>query len=134
VIRQTADWAAAVETGRKPAIAMDGQKVFRWATVDIAEVARQAVAAAGLETSQIDLFVPHQANNRITDSMLRHLKLPESVIVSRNIIRTGNTSASSIPMALDRLYDEGRVNPGATCLMVGFGAGLTYAGQVAVLP
>jgi 3-oxoacyl-[acyl-carrier-protein] synthase-3 len=134
VIRQTVDWGTAVETGQRPAIWMEGQRVFRWATVDIAEVTRQIIAAAGLAPDQIDLFVPHQANNRITDSMLRHLKLPDSVVVSRNITRAGNTSASSIPLGIDRLYSEGRVKPGATCLMVGFGAGLVYAGQVIVLP
>jgi 3-oxoacyl-[acyl-carrier-protein] synthase-3 len=134
VIRQTADWGTAIATGQRPAITMQGQRVFRWATTEIAEVTRQVIAAAGLTPDQIDLFVPHQANNRITDSMLRHLGLPASVVVSRNIVRAGNTSASSIPLGIDQLYAEGRVRAGATCLMVGFGAGLVYAGQVVVLP
>ncbi|MDR0415977.1 MAG: beta-ketoacyl-ACP synthase 3 [Propionibacteriaceae bacterium] len=134
VISQSVDWPTAVATGERPVIRMDGRQVFRWATADIAEVTRRIVAAAGLTPDQIDLFVPHQANNRITNSMLRRLKLPDSVVVSRNITRVGNTSATSIPMALDRLYGEDRVQPGATCLMVGFGAGLTFAGQVVILP
>jgi 3-oxoacyl-[acyl-carrier-protein] synthase-3 len=113
---------------------MEGRKVFKWAMTDVADVTKRAIAAAGLTPDQIDLFVPHQANNRITDAMLRHLGLPDTVTVSRNIQRAGNTSASSIPLAIARLYEEGLVTPDATSLMVGFGAGLTFAGQVALLP
>jgi 3-oxoacyl-[acyl-carrier-protein] synthase-3 len=134
VIRQTLTWDDAVAQGQRPFIAMEGQKVFKWAMTDVAEVTRQAIAAAGVTPDDIDLFVPHQANNRITDAMLRQLGLPDRVVTSRNIQRAGNTSASSIPLGIARLYAEGRVQPGALCLMAGFGAGLTWAAQVARLP
>jgi 3-oxoacyl-[acyl-carrier-protein] synthase-3 len=134
VIRQTLAWDAAVAKGQPPFITMDGQKVFKWALTDVVEVTRRAIEAAGLRPEQIDLFVPHQANDRITDAMLRQLRLPADVVVSRHIRQTGNTSSSSIPIGLARLYHDGLVAPGATCLMVGFGAGLVFAGQVAVLP
>jgi 3-oxoacyl-[acyl-carrier-protein] synthase-3 len=134
VIHQTLAWPDAVADGTRPAIAMAGQTVFRWAMTDVADVTRRAIAAAGLTPDDIDLFVPHQANNRITDAMLRQLGLPEHVVVSRNIKRAGNSSASSVPLAIDRLYQDGLVRPGAACLMVGFGAGLVWAGQVAYLP
>ncbi|MDR1214185.1 MAG: ketoacyl-ACP synthase III [Propionibacteriaceae bacterium] len=133
-IGQTLDWAEAVSQGRPAHLRMDGQPVFRWATTAMADATRRIMADSGLTPDQLDLFVPHQANNRITDSMLRHLRLPESVQVARSIQRLGNTSASSIPLAIDQLYRAGQVKEGATCLMVGFGAGLVYAGQVALLP
>ena len=133
-ITQTLTWPEGVAQGVLPKAAMEGKKVFRWAMTDVADMTRHVIEASGLTPDQIDLFVPHQANDRITDAMLRHLKLPDSVIVARNIQRTGNTSASSIPLAIARLYADDLVSPGATCLMVGFGAGLVYAGQVALLP
>ena len=133
-ITQTLPWLDGVRQGTRPSIAMDGKKVFRWAMTDVAAKTRQAIEAAGLTPDDIDLFVPHQANDRITEAMLRGLGLPDRVLVSHNIERTGNTSASSIPLALARLYADRLVPPGAACLMVGFGAGLVYAGQVALLP
>ncbi|MDR1387205.1 MAG: ketoacyl-ACP synthase III [Propionibacteriaceae bacterium] len=133
-IGQTLDWRQAVERSQPAYLRMDGQPVFRWATTAMAEVTRRILADSGLTAEQLDFFVPHQANNRITDSMLRHLRLPQSVQVARSIQRLGNTSASSIPLAIDQLYRAGQVADGATCLMVGFGAGLVYAGQVVILP
>jgi 3-oxoacyl-[acyl-carrier-protein] synthase-3 len=133
-ITQTQEWTDALASGTMPYIVMAGQKVFKWAMTEITDVTRRAIEAAGLTPADIDLFVPHQANDRITDALLRYLKLPESVVVSRNIRRLGNTSASSIPLGIARLYADGLVRPDAACLMVGFGAGLVYAGQVALLP
>ena len=133
-ITQTLAWPDGVARGIQPKATMEGKRVFRWTMTDVADQTRRVIEASGLTPDDIDLFVPHQANDRITDAMLRHLNLPDSVVVSHNIQRTGNTSASSIPLAIARLYADGLVRPGAACLMVGFGAGLVYAGQVALLP
>ena len=90
--------------------------------------------AAGITPEELDVFIPHQANNRITDSMLRHLKLPENVVVSRDIRHMGNSSAASIPLAMEALLESGEAASGQTALIIGFGAGLVFAGQVVVLP
>jgi 3-oxoacyl-[acyl-carrier-protein] synthase-3 len=110
-------------------VGMDGPGVFRWATTAMADVARDACAAAGLEPSDVAAFVPHQANLRIVDSLARQLGI-EPERVARDIVEMGNTSGASIPLALSRLVSEGRVAPGDPMLLVAFGAGLTYAAQV----
>jgi 3-oxoacyl-[acyl-carrier-protein] synthase-3 len=114
-------------------IAMDGPGVFRWATTEMAEVARNACAAAGLAPSEIAAFVPHQANVRIVDSLARQLGI-DSDRVARDIAEMGNTSSASVPLAVSRLVEEGRVTPGDPMLFVAFGAGLTYAAQVVLAP
>jgi 3-oxoacyl-[acyl-carrier-protein] synthase-3 len=110
-------------------VGMDGPGVFRWATTEMAEVARNACAAAGLEPSEIKAFVPHQANLRIVDSLARQLGI-DGDRVARDIVDMGNTSSASVPLAIARLVGEGRVAPGDPMLLVAFGAGLTYAAQV----
>ena len=80
------------------------------------------------------MFIPHQANNRIIDAMMRTLRLPEHITVARDIRYQGNTSSASIPLAIERLYDDGVVESGQNALILGFGAGLCYAGQVIQLP
>ncbi len=134
VIEMNRDWNEAVATGKTSQITMQGQAVFRWATSFIADAARRTLEASGLTPDELDLFVPHQANNRITDSMLRHLKLPETVTVARTIKNFGNNSAASIPIALDAMIASGEAKSGDTCLVIGFGAGLVYAGQVITVP
>lgn len=132
---QIEDWSKAEAAGHEvPLISMDGKTVFRWATTFIAEKTRQILDAAGLAPEELDVFIPHQANNRITDSMLRHLKLPENVTVSRDIVHMGNSSAASVPLAMEALLESGEARSGQTALIIGFGAGLVYAGQVVVLP
>jgi 3-oxoacyl-[acyl-carrier-protein] synthase III len=116
------------------AVTMEGQAVFRWAVYEMAKVAAEALAAAGITADDLDVFVPHQANNRITDTMIKTLGLPASVVVARDITMQGNTSAASIPLALDRLREEGTLVSGGTALFIGFGAGLVYAAQVVRLP
>ncbi|CAI9411040.1 3-oxoacyl-[acyl-carrier-protein] synthase 3 [Aestuariimicrobium sp. T2.26MG-19.2B] len=129
------DWHATHESDAPgPFITMEGQKVFRWATTFISDKAREALRVAGLTPEELDVFIPHQANNRITDSMLRHLKLPESVVVSRDIVGMGNSSAASVPLAMEALLESGEAQSGQTALTIGFGAGLVFAGQVIVLP
>lgn len=119
---------------RWPTLHMEGQKVFKWAVSSMIGVCHQALEVAGLTPEDIQLFVPHQANNRITDAMVRGLKFPESVVVARDIIYTGNTSAASIPLALDGLVTDGLAKSGDLALMIGFGAGLAYAAQVVRIP
>ncbi|MFV0406061.1 MAG: beta-ketoacyl-ACP synthase III [Propioniciclava sp.] len=133
-IEMNQPWDEAVAHGEPSVFTMKGQAVFRWATGFIAEAAQRTLDAAGVTPDELDLFVPHQANNRITDAMLRHLKLPESVTVARTITTLGNNSAASIPIALDSLLASGEAKSGDLALVIGFGAGLVYAGQVIKLP
>lgn len=143
VITQRAAWtelrAAMEEEGREepiswPAFVMQGQSVFRWAVFSMAPVAVEAVKAAGITPDDLAAFVPHQANMRITDAMIKALKLPEHVPVARDIAETGNTSAASIPLAMSRMLAEGEAPHGGLALQIGFGAGLVYAAQVVVMP
>ena len=117
-----------------PLLRMDGPAVYRWAVTEIAPIAVRACAAAGIDLSDLGAFVPHQANLRITESLVRALKLPDTVAVARDVIDVGNTSAASIPLALARLVESGEVPSGAPALLLGFGAGMTYAGQVVLMP
>jgi len=117
-----------------PHLTMQGQKVFRWAVWQMAPVAQQALDAAGVKAEDLDAFIPHQANMRIIDAMTKTLKLPEHVPVARDIAETGNTSAASIPLAMERMLESGEARSGGTALLIGFGAGLVYASQVVVLP
>ena len=134
VIAMNRDWTEAVETGQPSLLVMEGRAVFRWATGFIAEAAQRTLDASGVSPDELDVFVPHQANNRITDSMLRHLKLPDTVKVARTIRTYGNNSAASIPLAIDAMLESGEASSGDTALLIGFGAGLVYAGQVVTLP
>lgn len=115
----------------------EGQSVFRWATTAIAPVAVRAAAQAGVALDEIDVFVPHQANLRIVDAIAKRLIAAgarDDLHVARDIVTTGNTSSASIPIALDRMRASGEAQSGDLVLAVGFGAGLTYAGQVFVCP
>ncbi|HEU0131106.1 MAG TPA: beta-ketoacyl-ACP synthase 3 [Mycobacteriales bacterium] len=112
---------------------MDGPGVYRWATTELAAVAREACAAAGLAPADVATFVPHQANLRIVDSLARQLGV-DPARVARDGVDTGNTSAASVPLAVARLVEEGRVAPGDPLLLLAFGAGLTYAAQVVLAP
>lgn len=134
VIEQRTTWQDAVATSDWPWITMQGNKVFRWAITAIAERAAQAISAAGMTPKDLDVFIPHQANNRIIDSMLKHLTLDEHTVIARDIRHLGNTSSASIPLAMDSLLSSGQARSGQTALTIGFGAGLVYAGQVVVLP
>ncbi|WP_420881505.1 beta-ketoacyl-ACP synthase III [Rhodococcus sp. (in: high G+C Gram-positive bacteria)] len=128
--------AAEAEGGstERPYIRMDGQAVFRWAITFLEKACRDALEKAGVTADDLDAFVPHQANSRITDALVRTLGLPDTVAVARDIVDSGNTSAASIPMAMEQLLRSGGARPGDTALLLGFGAGLAYAGQVVQLP
>lgn len=117
-----------------PTLRQEGQTVFRWAVWDMAKVAKEALDAAGVTSDQLAAFIPHQANMRIVDEFAKQLKLPESVVIARDIETTGNTSAASIPLAAHRLLTEHPELSGGLALQIGFGAGLVFAAQVVVLP
>lgn len=117
-----------------PTLRQEGQTVFRWAVWDMAKVAKQALAAAGITADDLAAFIPHQANMRIIDEFAKQLKLPESVVIARDIATTGNTSAASIPLATHRLLEENPELSGGLALQIGFGAGLVFGAQVVVLP
>ncbi|MEI2713504.1 MAG: beta-ketoacyl-ACP synthase III [Nocardioides sp.] len=140
LIRQKEDWRDVVGTAEKPGpggmphLVMQGNPVFRWAAFTMAKVAHEALAAAGITADDLDVFVPHQANMRIIDAMARAMKLPERTKVARDIAEQGNTSAASIPLALDRMIEEGDAKSGDLALLIAFGAGLAYAAQVVVVP
>ena len=119
---------------RFPTLKMNGQQVFRWAVSEMSKASTAALERAGVAADDLDAFIPHQANMRITDAMIRALKLPAHVPVARDIETTGNTSAASIPIAMDRMLSTGEAPHGGTALLIGFGAGLAYAAQVVTLP
>lgn len=134
-IKQTVAWTEYDSSKDKfPAITQEGQAVFRWAVFEMAKVAQQALDAAGISPADLDVFIPHQANERIIDSMVKTLKLPQHVTVARDVRTTGNTSAASIPLAMERLLATGEAKSGDTALVIGFGAGLVYAATVVTLP
>ena len=117
-----------------PTLRQDGQTVFRWAVWEMAKVAQQALDAAGIRAEELVAFIPHQANMRIIDEMVKKLQLPETVTVARDIADAGNTSAASIPLATHRLLQENPGLSGGLALQIGFGAGLVFGAQVIVLP
>ncbi|GAA1057408.1 beta-ketoacyl-[acyl-carrier-protein] synthase III [Agromyces luteolus] len=117
-----------------PTLRQEGQTVFRWAVWDMAKVAKEALDAAGVTSDDLAAFIPHQANMRIIDEFAKQLKLPDTVVIGRDIATTGNTSAASIPLAMHRLLEEHPELSGGLALQIGFGAGLVFGAQVVVLP
>ena len=117
-----------------PTLRQEGQTVFRWAVWEMAKVAQQALDAAGVGPADLTAFLPHQANTRIIDELAKQLKLPPSVLVARDIVTTGNTSAASIPLAAHALLAEHPEASGGLALQIGFGAGLVFGAQVVTLP
>ncbi|MGY1687896.1 beta-ketoacyl-ACP synthase III [Geodermatophilus sp. SYSU D00867] len=115
-------------------ISMAGQAVYRWATTRLTDTLIQAMESAGVGPEDIDVFAPHQANLRIVESMTRRLGFGKETVVARDIVQAGNTSAASIPLALTALMESGEAKSGDLALVLGYGAGLTFAGQVLVLP
>ncbi len=118
-------------------IFQEGQSVFRWATTKIAPIALRALELAGRTPAEVDVLIPHQANLRIVEAIAKKLRKEgarEDMIVADDIVYSGNTSSASIPMAMDHMRAAGRINSGDVALLVGFGAGLSYAGQVVVCP
>ena len=105
---------------------MDGRAVFRFATRVMAEATRAVLEKAGVDIADVDLVIPHQANQRIIQSSMRQLGLPDEKVFI-NLQNYGNTSTASIPIALCEAIEQDRLKPNDKLVMVGFGAGLTWA-------
>ncbi|WP_341927218.1 beta-ketoacyl-ACP synthase III [Nocardioides psychrotolerans] len=135
-IRQREDWRDVLsgENPSMPHLKMEGNAVFRWAAFAMAKVGQEALDRAGVTADELDCFIPHQANMRIVDALARSMKLPATIRVARDIAQMGNTSAASVPLALDRMIADGEARSGDLALLIAFGAGLAYAAQVVVVP
>jgi 3-oxoacyl-[acyl-carrier-protein] synthase-3 len=114
-------------------LGQEGQAVFRWATTALAPVALEACRKAGIAPADLAAFVPHQANLRIIEAIARKLGATNAKVAD-DIVEAGNTSSASVPLALARMAARGEVRSGDPVLLLGFGAGLTYAGQVVLCP
>ena len=134
VITQTPSCLGGHGSAGDPVVQMEGTAVFRWAPFAMAEVAHEALRLAGVTVDQLDAFIPHQANLRITQTLARNIQLPDTVAVATDIVDTGNTSAASVPLAMEAMLRHDEASVGDTALLIAFGAGLSYAGQVVTLP
>lgn len=119
----------AVGKGTFTPITMAGKEIYRFAVKQVPEVIEKSLHRSCLETSEIDWLVLHQANQRILDAVAQRLKIPAEKTVS-NMVRYGNTSAASIPLALDEIVRQGKVKPGDAIATAGFGAGLTWGAAI----
>ena len=117
------------QSGKYKSVTMNGKEVYRFAVAKVPEVIEKAMFTAGLKNEDIDWLLLHQANQRIMDAVAKRLKLPKEKILS-NIADYGNTSAASIPLALDASVRSGKVKPGDTIAASGFGAGLTWSAAI----
>jgi 3-oxoacyl-[acyl-carrier-protein] synthase III len=108
---------------------MKGNELFKVAVRSMADISREVLEEAGLTTADVDLFIPHQANQRITDAVANKLSVDNAMVYS-NIAMHGNTSSASIPIGLDECVSSGRVQKGDVVLMASFGGGVTWGGVV----
>ncbi|GAA4680081.1 beta-ketoacyl-ACP synthase III [Gordonia humi] len=136
-IHQDIDWLTYLDGDdhtARPYIRLQGTAVFRWAAFEMGKAAQRALDVAKVDASEVDVFVPHQANSRINELLAKSLKFPETTRVAGDIEHTGNTSAASIPLAMEEMLSTGAAKPGDTALLLGYGAGLSYAAQVVKMP
>jgi 3-oxoacyl-[acyl-carrier-protein] synthase III len=133
-------WGSAGDMATKIAIPdrnsfmyQEGQAVFRWTTTSLHPVAAQACERAGVAVSDLAAFVPHQANLRIIEAIARRVGVPRDRVAD-DIVHAGNTSSASIPLALSRMVGRGDLKSGSPALLLGYGAGMCYAGQVVTVP
>jgi len=113
------------EVAGSPFVKMDGPAVFKFAVNVMAQVANEALVANGVDASAIDWLIPHQANIRIIDATAKKLHIPHEKVVA-TVDRHANTSAASVPLALDEAVRDGRIQPGHRVLMIGVGGGFTW--------
>ena len=118
---------------RNSFIVQEGQAVFRWATTALHPVALAACERAGVDPADLAAFVPHQANLRIIEAIARKLGAPQARVAD-DIVHSGNTSSASIPLALSAMIERGELGSGDAALLLGFGAGISYAAQVITVP
>jgi len=104
---------------------MDGRAVFRWAVAILCDTIQDVLKDSKLSASAVNLYIPHQANIRIINAAIDVLRIPRNKVFN-NLDRYGNTSAGSVPLALDEAVQEGRVRPDNLLLLSGFGAGLAW--------
>jgi 3-oxoacyl-[acyl-carrier-protein] synthase-3 len=126
--------ASAVRIEGTPGVfGQNGQTVYRWATKALPDIARQVCQRAGITPEDLGAVVLHQANLRIIEPVAKRLGAVNAVIAT-DVVDCGNTSAASVPLALSRMAERGDVPPGTPTLLLGFGGGLAYAGQVVAFP
>ncbi len=118
-----------VSQGTYQPITMNGKEIYRFAVQKVPEVIEKALFRANLGTDEIDWLLLHQANQRILDAVAQRLNIPAEKVLS-NLARYGNTSAASIPLALDEAVREGKIQPGDVIVASGFGAGLTWGAAI----
>lgn len=136
-IRQDIDWITFLDGDdheNRPYLRLEGTAVFRWAAFEMGKAAQRAMDVAKVDASDIDVFVPHQANTRINQLLAKHLNFRPETAIANDIETAGNTSAASIPLAMEQLLSTGEAKPGDTALLLGYGAGLSYAAQVIKMP
>ncbi|MEO0869800.1 MAG: 3-oxoacyl-[acyl-carrier-protein] synthase III C-terminal domain-containing protein, partial [Cyanobacteria bacterium J06642_11] len=118
-----------VQQGTFAPVTMNGREVYRFAVNRVPEVIEKALFRANLTTESIDWMILHQANQRILDAVAQRLNIPSDRVIS-NMARHGNTSAASIPIALDEAIRSGKIQPGNVIASSGFGAGLTWGAAI----
>jgi len=122
-------WVCGGKATGSPFVQMDGGSVFKFAVRVFEEVAHEILEAANMTVSDVDWFIPHQANIRIMEATVRKLQLPPERLIS-TVACHGNTSAASIPLALDESVSAGRIRRGDTLLLEGVGGGFTWGGAL----
>ncbi|WP_373229471.1 ketoacyl-ACP synthase III [Cohnella sp.] len=110
-------------------IFQNGREVYKWALSTVPDGVRDLLKKTGLELSDLDWFVPHSANLRMIEAICERLELPSEKVL-QSVVINGNTSAASIPLALDAAYKEGKLKPGQLMALYGFGSGLTQSGML----
>jgi 3-oxoacyl-[acyl-carrier-protein] synthase-3 len=118
-----------VGQGSYQPITMNGKEIYRFAVQKVPEVIEKALFRANLSTDEVDWLLLHQANQRILDAVAERLKIPADKVIS-NLAHYGNTSAASIPLALDEAVRQGKIKPGDVIASAGFGAGLTWGAAI----
>ncbi len=118
---------------RTQLLTMQGPSVYRWAVESLAPIALEACNRAGIAPEDLAAFIPHQANLRIIDGLVKKVNA-KNAVVARNIVESGNTSAASIPLAFSGLIEQRAISSGDPVLLFGFGAGLSWAAQVVRCP
>ena len=112
---------------------MDGKTVFKLAVTRLPKLTEELLNKAGLTVDDIDIFIPHQANLRINEAFRERMGIPEEKVYN-NIHKYGNTTAATIPIALDELYEQDRVTSGSRIMLFGLGAGITWGGVIYKVP
>ncbi len=125
---------AVIIAGDPSTFTQDGRQVMRWAFTDAAKQARKVVDAAGMTIDEIDVFAFHQANLRLIEPLAKALKVTDEQVLIQDVVESGNTSAASVPLGLSKYWHRGDLPRGGMALLLGFGGGFTYAGQVVQLP